>query len=87
MSGSDDVGNLTVPCPACGSHEWKAIEVIHTVTPCTLVRSEAGIDIEFDGRAEFTREASTSAVLNYMCADEDCAYVVDPADLGKLVAR
>jgi hypothetical protein len=77
----------TLTCPQCGSAQWQAIEVMHSVTPCTLISTPDGeVEINFDARAELSREASTSAVMHYMCADEDCAYHVQPTQLSRLTA-
>ena len=84
MPGSDD-GRLLI-CPKCGSSDWRAVEVMHSVTACTLMSTPEGeIEVVFDARAELSREASTSAVTHYMCADENCAYHVHPAQLSRLM--
>ena len=84
MSRPDDTRALI--CPQCGSPDWQAVEVISSVTACSLVSVPGGeIEVVFDARAELSRTASTSVVTHYLCADEDCAYHVNPAQLSRLM--
>lgn len=83
MSGPDSTGNIT--CPKCGSLDWNAIEVVHSSTPCRLALTATGIEVAFDSRAEMSREASTSVVTHYFCANEGCGFIVYPQGLADLV--
>lgn len=75
-----------IPCPTCGSFEWKAIEQFTSLTPCSLRRDRDGNpEIEFDARAEHTREAATSVTTGYICANEECGHTLSPEELRSLV--
>jgi hypothetical protein len=70
--------NKPIICPNCSNKEWRAVEQFTALTPCILVREETGeVSIEFDMRAELARDAATSVVLAYTCANEDCGYTVE----------
>jgi len=74
-----------IQCPTCGSVEWKAIEQFTSLTPCRIGRDEDGeVITDFDMRAEFQRDASTSVTTGYICAEETCGYMVEPHELHKL---
>lgn len=85
MSGPDGAGDLIV-CPQCGTAEWRAVEVVHSLTPCWLSARDHQVDVVFDARAEFSREASTSTVTHYLCGNDDCGFMVHPPDIAKLIA-
>ena len=76
-----------VACPKCGSTEWQAVEQISSLTPCVLVAASGDIEVVFDARAELSREAATSVITNYLCANEECAMVLYPAGLKGLLER
>jgi hypothetical protein len=78
--------NSEIPCPTCGSLDWKAVEQFTSLTPCRLTSGDGGNpEIEFDARAEHTREAATSVTTAYICANEECGHTVQPEELRTLV--
>lgn len=83
MSGPDEAGHII--CPECGSVEWQAIEVVHSMTPCRLALADGDVEVAFDSRAEMSREAATSVITHYLCANEECAFIVYPAGLNDLI--
>jgi hypothetical protein len=75
-----------IACPQCGAKDWKAVEQFTALTPCVLIReSDGSIGIEFDMRAELARDAATSVVLAYTCANEECGHTVQADALAKEV--
>ena len=73
-----------IQCPTCGGVEWKAVEQFTSLTPCRLEKNDSQVEVIFDSRAEFQREASTSVTTMYLCAQEDCGFSVEPARLNTL---
>ena len=76
--------DFAIHCPQCRGIEWKAVEQFTSLTPCTLIREGDEVQVEFDMRAEMSREASTSVTTMYLCANEDCGYALDPLNLNKV---
>ena len=75
-----------IACPTCNGAEWRAVEQFTALTPCRLVRGREGnVEIEFDARAEHSREAATSITTAYICANEECGHVLDSKELRELV--
>lgn len=73
--------NGEIKCPKCGGAEWNAIEQFMALTPCTIMRDESEVVVEFDMRSELTRDAATSITLAYTCANEECGHTINAADL------
>jgi hypothetical protein len=73
-----------VPCPKCSSVEWKAVEQFTSLTPCTLIKEDGQVQVEFDSRAEMSREAATSVTTMYLCGTEECGYSFEPTKLDEM---
>ena len=69
-------------CATCGSEKWNAVEQFTSLTPCSILLEGGGVEIEMDPNAEFTREAATSVIVAYTCANENCGNSLSPDQLG-----
>jgi len=69
-------------CAQCGSEKWNAVEQFTSLTPCTILLDRGEIEIEMDPNAEFQREAATSVIVAYACANENCGNSLTPDQLG-----
>jgi hypothetical protein len=70
-------------CPMCGSPDFKVVEQLQSVTPCTLENTESGVEILPDPMGEFVREDSIGVILLYMCGNEECTFTVEPQLLNE----
>lgn len=76
------IDDFLIHCPKCKGAEWNAVEQFTSLTPCTLIREQGDVQVEFDSRAEMNREAATSVTTAYLCATEECGYTLSPTDLN-----
>lgn len=69
-----------IPCPLCGStSHWAACEQQTWITPCDLVSTETGIEIEITPVAEMRRDMASAITIAYVCTAPECGYGV-PAE-------
>lgn len=72
-----------IPCPGCGSTQhWRAVEQQSWMTPCDLVRTPTGIEIEIEPTAETGRDMASAVTVAYVCVADDCGYSVEPDRLN-----
>jgi hypothetical protein len=74
--------DVIITCPKCGNAEWNAVEQFTSLTPCTLIREDGEVQVEFDSRAEMNREAATSVTTAYLCATTECGGMITPDQLN-----
>lgn len=75
---------MRLRCPICGCDEWVAIEQVSAETPCNIVKTPEGVEIEPSPVAEFVRNMSTSVTVAYMCKDEPCRYTFPASDVERM---
>jgi hypothetical protein len=72
-----------IPCPGCGSTQhWRALEQQQWMTPCDLVRTSTGIEIEIEPTAETGRDMASAVTVAYVCSANGCQYIVEPDRLN-----
>jgi hypothetical protein len=75
---------MEIQCPNCGSVNWNAVETFQSLTPCRLIKTDSGVETEYNIRAEHVRDASTSVVTVYICGQDECGFTVEPLNLDEL---
>lgn len=72
-----------IPCPGCGSTaHWRAVEQQSWMTPCDLIRTENGIEIEIEPQAETGRDMASAVTIAYVCIADGCGYSVESDGLN-----
>lgn len=63
-------------CPNCRGTKWKQIQRQEFTGDCTIDVTENGPEIEVSPRSEHVRDMETAVTVAYMCANDDCPFVI-----------